>query len=362
MDGTVNQAIINLKDETSRLAHLERKEVELFGTRVRRAYRLVSAYAWAIGSSEKRICDFADLLLDLHNAELAGAGGPSSLNGDGAPLQLCITLTTDRPKFRLIADPASDAVALMDRHARAKTTLASVLRLTGTIEMTEPVACLLERIGPKDALQGESFTHGLFWIGASVDSPGVAVYMDTSMHTQEEGWSKVDAWLPLSEATPGTRCIPETVRSCCKISSAGVEGTGSDRYRQKLYIQAIREMPQGLMSSLVPQLDAFARAGCFRMVMGQSSLQLDDIMFNVGMDPVSGGVVDSKIDIWVAGLGISRAALTEAIKQCCSGLGLREIALSKMIRLFDLDYSFLGFGVDKKGRKRLNIYLKGRPE
>ena len=362
MVDTVNGNAVDVDNENPGPTGVGRNASAVFGDRIQRSYRLVSACAWATGVDEQRIGHLADLMLDLDNADLTSLGGPSGLNADGAPLQLCVTLTESMPTFRLIADPASDAVDIRERHARSQNALTALLIHNRAVGMRAPITHLMASIGPTCDAERERFSHGLFWLGAPWDSSGVAVYMDVSMHTQKEGWRIVDGWLPQLKGSGEKGDIPEVVRAHCKISSAGVEGMDAARFRQKLYLYALREIPRGLMNDLLPQLDLFARTGCFRMVMGQSSLALDEVVFNVGMDPVSGAVVDSKIDIWIAGLGIPRKDMTHAIARCCSGLGLQQIDLFEMIRLFDLNYSFLGFGVDKEGRRRLNIYLKGRPE
>jgi hypothetical protein len=334
-----------------------------YQSQIERAYRTVAAYAWGTGLEIKQAKNLADIMLDLEHSNLNGCRGVSGLNSDGAPLQLCVTLTDKDPKFRLIADPASDAAVIATRIHRSKMALHRVLTRTETHTMAQPIFDLLSLLEPSDRQERDRFSHGLFWIGASADAPGVAVYADTSTRSQEEGWALVDRWI--FTTTLGMRKGQkrmDALRSCCKVSSLGIEGVDSTHYRCKIYAYPTGELPTGIMGRVVPHLDSFASSSCFQTIMRDASLEPDDILLNIGMDPLLQSVVDAKIDIRVSELGHSANLLSISVEECCHTLGLVSFPFSKMARHFDLAYSFVGFGADKNGRKRMNVYLKGRAE
>lgn len=332
---------------------------ETFGERMERAMRLVSAYSWATGVSEDRVRNFTHVLLDCSRANHASPGLASSLNADGAPLQLCVTLSRNRQKYRLIADPASDARTLDERHARAFAALGPILASTGSMAMSPIVRSLLDELGPVDDPQHNKFPHGVFWVGASADSPGLALYVDGTLHPQRKGWERLDAWLGrMGEAMSQSRRLFERVRPFCRIASVGLEGVDPARYRYKVYMHASRDLPRGLLAPLLPRLHEFSRSGCFHNLLGSATLAQDEVLFNVGIHPATGTVCDAKIDFSTAAMGLRRTEITAAVDQCCERLGLRTAPLSTMAYLFNLDYSYVGMGIDEAGEPRLNVYFK----
>jgi hypothetical protein len=331
-----------------------------FSRRLCPALQILSAYSYLTGYGHEQVRSFVEMLLDLPNVSLEDTLGSSGLNSDQSPLQLCITLTSDDPRYRLISDPSSDEVNLQRRYVRAKNSLRDTLQLTQSIEMRPLVEKLLSFIGPQNEHHIESFTYGVFWLGASINSRGTAVYVDASVYPNEEAWERAEGYLSSVLSLPEKATVLfEKVRPFFRLSSVGIEGVSTKKSRLKLYVRAATNLPDGLIGNLFPPIDELGRSGCFHLIMGDRGLFPDEILFNIGINPSSSEIEDLKIDISGNALGLSSEETDRIVKQCCQALCLKGIELYDLMRDHSLAISFLGIGIDMNGNKRLNIYLKG---
>ena len=76
----------------------------------------------------------------------------STLNNDGSPVQICVTLpqAASPPAVRLVADPAAGIVNILDRYERADRVLRELVFSHGP-EMQSLCASLIEGVLPTDA-------------------------------------------------------------------------------------------------------------------------------------------------------------------------------------------------------------------
>jgi len=255
-----------------------------FSIRLRRASQVLSAYASLDGIPHEKVQSLAETLLDLSCATFNGSPGCSGLNADQAPMQLCITLSHKSAKFRLITDPASDEAVYSRRYLRAKNALRKTLELTRTQGIGELAEDLLNTFGPQSNSHLEDFKNGVFWLAASVDAPGIAVYLDTSVYSIDTAWDKTEKWfVSVLERPKNTASMIATIRPYCWLSSVGVEGYDRDRSRLKLYMHAYKALPAGFFGKLFPPLSILGTSKCFHFLMGDVGLSPEDIFYNIGI-------------------------------------------------------------------------------
>lgn len=331
-----------------------------FSERLARAFQLLPAYAHLTGVSINEVQTFAETLMDLSDVSGDGLPGLSGLNGDQAPMQLCIKLASDGARFRLIADPASDDAVLGRRYLRARNALQSTLDLTGTHGLRPIADDLLVAFGPQNLQHLEKFTCGVFWLAASIGVPGAAIYADTSVYSVEEAWDRTQQWFSTSLARSEKAVYAvDNFRHYCWLSSIGIEGLDRDRCRVKLYMRAFKDMPNGLLGNIFPPISELGKSGCFRFVMRDAGISPNDVLFNVGIHAASGEIVNSKIDISGSALGLGPDETDQVVDECCRALNVPGIPLGSLMEDYNLLISFLSVGIDIKRNKNINIYLKG---
>jgi len=332
-----------------------------FSERIVKAFQLLPAYAHLTGIPDNKVQSFAETLLDLSNVSGDGSLGISSLNGDQAPMQLCIKSASDGISFRLIADPASDDSVHNRRYLRAKSALINTLELTQTCGLRPIAEELLAIFGPHNPQHADKFTHGVFWLAASVDAPGAAIYVDTSVYSDEEVWSRILQWFSsyTPEGSEKAICSIDTFRPYCRISSVGIEGLDRDRTRVKFYMRIFKDMPDSLLGNLFPPISELGKSGCFRVIMEDTGLSPGDVLFNIGIHAKNGELVNAKIDISGSSLGMGSDKADQIVNDCCKALNLPGISLSRLMKDYNLEISFLSVGSNLDMEKNINVYLKG---
>jgi hypothetical protein len=337
--------------------------LEPFRARLHRAFRLIPAYA-RMGKIElARAHTFAEMLLDLHSEVSEEPGGYSGLNGDGSPLQLCVSLSLENAKCRLIADPASDDSGPRTRYDRARTVLRTALLATNTLSLQDPINELLAALGPQNEAHTDDFTHGVFWLGAAAEQSGIAIYVDMSVYPVADAWERTLSWLAshLKTFKASVRAIDalHRIQPYCRLSSAGIEGYDREHFRYKLYIRGIQHLPEGIMGSILPSLSELEKCGCFHILMGNAGLSSEGILYNIGIDSITNEIFDFKIDLSGSILSTNTDTPGSIIDRCSNALGVHVANLDSLIEGYGLKVSFVGIGIDICSHRRVNVYLKG---
>ena len=330
--------------------------------RIDQSYQILPAYSYLTGTPLEEIRDLADALVDKPKNPAGKACGKSGLNADQSPLQLCISSSKNKIQCRLIADPASDESAPEWRYARSRLALTQILTRTGSHDNAATISTLLKNFGPGPAVPADLFGCGVFWLGASVEHPGLAIYTDTSVHETDVAWDH--ALRCIDELSPDTAApfnTIEHIRAHCWLSSIGIEGSTPDNSRIKLYARMHTLLPGGILGELFPALHHLTRSGCFSAIMGQKGLSYDDVLLNFGFHLASGKVEDIKVDISASALQMDGPELAVTVDRCCDELGLRAVPVSALFERYNLAPSFIGAAITADGQTRLNVYLKGGP-
>lgn len=331
-----------------------------FSIRLKRAMQLTQAYAHVDNILLEEVEALAGDLLDLSNVVHDDKQGCSGLNADQAPLQLCITLSHDAHKCRLIADPASDDPNYFNRYDRAKNALWKTVFRSNASELKTMIEDMLSIFGPKDEIEIKNFTYGVFWLAASVSEKGMAMYIDTSVYKIDSAWDKAIEWFSEKLKNAAALQVIEAFRPYSWLSSVGIEGYSMTKSRLKLYIKTLNNFPTGFLGNLFPPAALLGTSKCFHILLRDIGLSREDIFYNIGIHPENGRIIDTKIDIFEKPLMFKQKEAEKAIYNCSQALGLQYIPIDSLISENNLAISFIGVGVNYKGEPRLNIYLKGR--
>lgn len=327
--------------------------------RIKKAYQLLPAYSFLTGAPIEHVLEFANLLT-VHESELLGERcGESGLNADQTPMQLCITSSVGEIQCRLIADPCSHESIPAQRYRRALQAMPSVHERTGTQANAALVASMLTHFSPSDPPFVDLFTRGVFWVGASLEKDGIAIYTDTSPHTIDSAWDHARQFIhdACTDGLPAASVI-ERLRAYCWLSSIGIEGSSPENSRIKLYARMYQMMPEGTVGNLFPPVNALIESGALSALVGDRGLSFEDVLFNFGFHATSGKLEDLKIDISGSALALDAAQLEKTVAHCCEALRLQPINVEALLSRFNLAPSFLGIAINTSGKKRLNIYLK----
>ncbi len=328
--------------------------------RISKSYQLLSPYSYLTGIPLYNLSNLADRLVDRPPRNEGGVCGESGLNADHSPLQLCITTKAKKIQCRLIADPATDEAILERRYLRAQEALTKLIPLTRSDGNATLIASLLENFGPQNNIPVSLFRYGVFWLGASAETPGLAVYIDTSIHSIDSAWEKADNFIEcIFSNIYRSTAVLQNIREYCWLSSIGIEGSTPDNSRLKLYIRMHTQLPEGIIGNVFPPLSDLGRSGCFAAIMGEKGLSFEDILFCFGFHLVTGELIDIKIDISGSELQMSGDNLAQSVNYCCQSLGLHPIPINNIFDRFNIAVSFIGIGINANRQKRLNIYLKG---
>lgn len=326
--------------------------------RINKSYQLLPAYSYLSGTPLKKIRQLADALVDKPTKLSVDVCGESGLNADQSPLQLCITATPEKIQCRLIADPSTDEPVPEQRYTRSQQALEQVIHNAKSYENASIISALLTNFGPQNGAPANLFTRGVFWLGASAEQPGLAIYTDTSMHDVNIAWDKAESYICSLSSGAALKTI-RSVREYCWLSSIGIEGSTPDNSRIKLYARMHTLLPSGLIGNLFPPVNELTRSGCFSAIIGEKGLTCEDILFNFGFHMASGELEDIKVDISGSSLQMGGGELANVVDQICHKLELRAIPIKALFDRFNIATSFVGVAITAHGKKRLNVYLKG---
>lgn len=285
-------------------------------------------------------------------------GGRSGLNNDGSPLQLCLTSTPKYLHRRFLSDPAFVLADPQLRFNASRQALTEVLQLTKS-QLLKPLCDrTLNFYLPKDVEGFSRFTSGVLWLGAGIDTPGCALYIDARRNGNfREAWDWAKQWLTsiLPSSQTATSAI-DCLRNYAYLQSIGIEGSNLKNARAKLYWRFLRPTNLKQMSLEVFQNPAFASFLTF--VIRDSLLRLTGIVPSLGFEITTGQILDGKIDVCAHCLTYSDSQWMDLVNGCTQMYGLMPMPVNEALVNNRTSVSFLGMGCDRNGAIRLNLYLK----
>jgi hypothetical protein len=308
----------------------------------------------------------ADRLYEALSLEAApeGSGARSSassnLNGDGSALELCITSSPTGCRYRLIGDPGTLHDNLLDRWEVRRRALASVLEAAATHDLEPLVARAMERWLPAEPEAAARLTESVFWLGAPLGDPGLALYMEGGAGSNDAAWAALRRWFDalVPDAAPA-RAYVDAVADVGRLASVGIEGSSPADARAKFHWRLSKPVRCDLLG--LPLLDDpdFSRFLTTMVGGDDRRLPLNSLVLAAGFSVSTGALVDTKIDICCchACLGFGPERWIERLSEVYGMFGLEVPPVAEALAREECQGLLLGFGLDVSGRRRLNLYL-----
>jgi hypothetical protein len=296
----------------------------------------------------------------LAGTMLASEGGHwlSSLNNDGSPLQVSLSLPGcgARRAVRLIADPAAELADGGQRWRRAGRILSTVLA-SHAPDLKRLCNSVIEGVLPVEPAARAELPGGAVWLSADLSGHGMALYATAKWGDGRQRWMRTRRWLdgvlPTSSAAHE---ILDRLASRSVLVSVGVEGTTPSNARVKLYWRLTETA--GLRDLGLPMFDSEAISEFLFEVIGDRRILRTGIVGSIGFRVASGSFSDVKLD--VCGHCVRRTPMDwmRVIERSIARHELARLPVECPTPLEAAELAFIGFGLDSERTPRLNIYLK----
>jgi hypothetical protein len=284
----------------------------------------------------------------------AGRAGRSSLNNDGTPLQLCVSVGAGRRACRLIGDPASTVEAPGDRLARGRAALDELLATRGP-GLRAACARTLAMLPAGDALA--ALRHGALWLAAEVAGPGLALYTTAGWGSDDDRWQRGLAWLDgLLPDARAARGVVERVRPLARPVACAIEGDAPARARAKLYFRPRTPVPLARME--IDLLCDPRVAELLAPLIGDAAIRADTLVYGLGFNLADGALCDAKLDVCAHCTPRPPAAWTALLAWWTGRQSHRELGVDAALAAGTAEVAFVGLGVRVDGELRTNLYLK----
>jgi hypothetical protein len=295
-------------------------------------------------------------LLAMPIAGIGQRGGRSGLNHDGSPLQVCFTATRQGIHSRLLGDPAFVLGDPYVRFLASRSALQHLLELTDSLAIQDLCDRTLAVYVPTQISDFSRFDSGVLWLGAGIQSPGCALYVDARQSEDTDAaWDLAQVWL--SQLLPSdiqAQAAIAVLRPVGQLLSIGIEGSKLSNARAKLYWRFQR--PVQLDQLDIDLLHDPLMTSFLIEVIRDRTLHLSGIVPSIGFRVATGELFDAKIDICGHCLAYDPATWMAVIQACTEQYELAPLPLVSALRQSRISY--LGLGLDHQHHVRLNLYLK----
>lgn len=323
---------------------------------------LLSSYASTLSlASAKQVLDLRDELLALPEETNLQLGGRSGLNIDGSPLQYCISSSSEGLHGRFISDPSCIVGSPEERFQYSYQALQKLYTITQTEEIKEICEEMLAFHLPVSKENMEEYPDGVFWLGASPDSKGMAIYIDGRRGGKEASWKRFSDWL--KHLMPNATEVDEFVKTLspyANIMSIGLEGSSLKNVRAKIYFRLTHKLT--IEDLKIPVLLDESVTDFFNDVIGDKEVNLAGVVFNVGFHIASSKLFDAKIDICACPsyVELNPNEWVTLLEETTTKNKVTPFPIQKEVLENECAVSYYGLGIDIMGNKRLNLYLKNK--
>ncbi len=294
-------------------------------------------------------------------SDVSAPAGSSTLNANGAPLELCLSFSGARCRPRLLVDPGYSIQD--DPPRRLALTRRIVHSVAGPRTATHrALEQLLDGVGPRTVDELATYTSGVAWVAVGTGDDGLAVYVDLSPRDQVGSWSAVEIWMESSAQDTAFDLRPiRELRARAIPTSCGVEEDVGGAIRLKTYFRVSDDSASGLEAAVggdaaqgLAALGATLRSG--------QPLRDRTALLSVSYAASGPDWIDVKLDLC-------------ACERCLGGVSWPSV-LCEIGRTFDtaidrelvvdavgtMDVAFVGVGFGRFGTAlrapRLNVYLR----
>lgn len=300
----------------------------------------------------------AEQLAEMLLATSHDGSSHSTLNNDGSPLQVSISLSGRGapPAVRLIADPAAEAEDGDKRWQRAGGALSAVLA-SHAPDLESLCRSVIKYALPVERAARAALPSAGIWLAANLSGQGMALYATAKWGDNDQRWMRTRRWL--DDILPPDTAAHEVLDGLASRSvlvSVGVEGVTPDNARAKLYWRldgtvALRDL--GL-----PLFATAAFAEFLSDVVGDRRIPRNGIAGSIGFRVSSGGVSDVKLDVCGHCVRRTPADWTQLIDRTIARRALSRLPVECPTLLERAELALIGLGLDTEETQRLNVYLK----
>lgn len=326
-----------------------------------RALRLLEGAARLAEASTESVLALAEALLAVPSDDWRQAR--SGLNYDNSPIQLCLGASAKGSSYRLLVDPACTTVNLYERYRRSLSALEQGIALTGVADLAPILHQTLRANLPDDPGDERSFDlypDGVLWLGAAIQRPGLAMYVDARRGGPDAAHQRLSAWMRgFAGDTSDVSALLAALHGSSALMCLGIEGIGPKMARAKVYwrLSEARELSSlGLWGFGSLQMNRF-----LRLFSDARTMRLSGVVLSAGIDITSGCLADVKVDLCACRSCLhdtpdNTAALCDRIT---TAFDLSPLPIRDALEYGEL--AFFGFGLDVDQRCRLNLYVKPFP-
>jgi hypothetical protein len=318
------------------------------------ATALVSVAAELGGVRVEKVTTAGAILLQSSQALSPGAQIRSTLNNDGTPLQICVTADRHGRAVRLIGDPGATAPSIDQSLTAGRTALEALFGPT-------PVGALCSRILalllPHPLEDYPEAANGILWLATSVTGAGHALYVKARWARPCEDWNRVAA--VTRQVMPYPREAEDSIDALRRVArpmSVGLETAGPDQTRVKVYWRL--ERPVLLKSVGIHLIGDDALGDFLARVVGARTIPRSGLVFSISHSLETGKINDAKVDVCAHCVRQSPREWLDVIEPLARDYALASPGVGPAMEAQRADIAFLGFGVDHRREKRMNLYLK----
>lgn len=279
----------------------------------------------------------------------------STLNNDGTPLQICLTASQDGVTVKLIGDPGATAISVPQRLAAGQ---AAIDTLFGRTKPHHAGADLLAATLPPSLTDYPQAKDGIVWLGRAIGDPARALYVKARWSDAGTDWDRIAAVVQRMLARPqDALAAVEAIRAVARPVSIGLETAEAGQARLKLYWRLTHPV---LLRSLGIAVLGDASFGDFlHRIVGAGRVPATGLVFSISHALASGTISDAKLDICAHCVPQTPAQWADAIQDLAAGHRVAMPEIGAALRTRRAEVAFIGYGLDMRGQKRLNVYLKG---
>jgi hypothetical protein len=279
----------------------------------------------------------------------------STLNNDGAPLQLCVSASTLASSTRFIADPAYSATTHSQQRVCGHNAIARLCSATSA-PISETCDQVLQILLPHERDESTP-TSGILWTASSAQSKGAAVYVNARWSSEEQNWqqalSAVSSILPQARDAERLSC---EMMKCARVASVGIESNIAGDIHIKIYWRFTLPIPFYSLNIQLLQHPGFA--SFLSRVLSDRQIPLSALVCSAGFSISTGDLEDIKIDICAHCVRLPLQKWLSLSDELIIENSLQPLSISDTLLQGQAEVAFLGLGISRSENRRLNLYLK----
>ncbi|MCA9623446.1 MAG: hypothetical protein KC731_30705 [Myxococcales bacterium] len=289
-------------------------------------------------------------------ARRTGERFASSLNNDGSPLQICVSLRGDGQSVRLVGDPHADVRCARTRAIEAVRCAYQAARRWGAPSARPLLHATVSTVLPP-AVRYHLLDHGATWLGArAAGGEGFAAYFTLGWAPEPRRPEIARSWLRevLVDATEAVGFV-DAIQGATVFSAAAIEGHGAEDMRFKLYVYL--RQPAVIYDLGVPLLERERFDDFLNVVMQKRSVGLDGLLLSCAFDR-AGRPSAAKVDLCGHCLAHGRETWRQLVDTVSESQGIARFPWDVLADAPTIETGFVGWAVERDASPRMNLYFK----